>query len=108
MSSNTKKTKKSTSKEINNAVLKKKIEKLEELLGYNEAVLEEIYETQEAMFPIFADLVKLISRLYKEMKIDDDELKNCIGRLKDAFIEDNELLFNKYLKDNDDFSVAYT
>jgi len=88
--------------------LKKKIEELEEMLRYNEAVLEELYETQESMFPIFADLVKLISRLYKEMKIEDEELKGCINRLKETFMDDNENILRKYFKDNDDFTVAYT
>ena len=88
--------------------LKKKLEELEEALRYNEAMLEELYETQESMFPIFADLVKLISRLYKEMKIEDEELKGCINRLKETFMDENENILRKYFKDNDDFTVAYT
>ncbi len=88
--------------------LKKRIEELEEALRYNEAMLEEVYEMQESMFPIFADLVKLISRLYKEMKIEDEELKGCINRLKETFMDENENLLRKYLKDDDDFTVAYT
>ncbi len=88
--------------------MKKKIEEIEEVLRYNEAMLEEIYETQESMFPIFADLVKLISRLYKEMKIEDEELKGCINRLKETFVDENENLLKKYFKDDDDFTIAYT
>ncbi len=88
--------------------LKKKLEELEEALRYNEAMLEEIYETQESLFPIFADLVKLISRLYKEMKIEDEELKGCINRLKETFMDESENVLKKYFKDNDDFTVAYT
>ncbi len=88
--------------------LKKKLEELEEALRYNEAMLEEIYETQESLFPIFADLVKLISRLYKEMKIEDEELKGCINRLKETFMDESENVLKKYFRDNDDFTVAYT
>ena len=88
--------------------LKKRIEELEEIIRYNEAMLEEIYETQESMFPIFADLVKLISRLYKEMKIEDEELKGCINRLKETFMDENENILRKYFKDYDDFTIAYT
>jgi len=88
--------------------LKKRIEELEEIIRYNEAMLEEIYETQESMFPIFADLVKLISRLYKEMKIEDEELKGCINRLKETFMDENENILRKYFKDDDDFTIAYT
>ena len=89
-------------------VLKKKIEELEDIIRYYDAMIEEIYETQEAMFPIFVDLVKLISRLYKEVKIEDDEMKNRINRLEETFTEKNENILKKYLKDNDDFTVAYT
>jgi hypothetical protein len=99
---------KRSSKKQKEDVLQQKIEELEQTLRYNEALLEEVYEMQDAMFPIFADLVKLISRLYKEMKIDDDELKHCIGRLKDTFVDENEHLLRKYLADNDDFTIAYT
>jgi len=88
--------------------IRKKIEELEQIIRYNEAMTEEIYETQEALFPIFADLVKLISRLYKEMKIEDEEIKSCIGRLKDTFMDENENILKKYFKDNDDFNIAYT
>ncbi|MCD6448163.1 MAG: hypothetical protein J7L58_03860 [Thermoplasmata archaeon] len=88
--------------------LKKKLEELEEALRYNEAMLEEIYETQESLFPIFADLVKLISRLYKEMKIEDEELKGCINRLKETFMDESENVLKKYFRDNDDFTIAYT
>ncbi|MEM1514403.1 MAG: hypothetical protein QXW78_01495 [Candidatus Thermoplasmatota archaeon] len=86
--------------------MRKKLEDLEEVLRYNEAILEEIYETQESMFSIFADLVKLISRLYQEMKIDDKELKLCMNRLRETFI-DEEHLIEKEIKNND-FSIAYT
>ncbi len=88
--------------------IRKRIEELEEMIRYNEAMLEEIYETQESMFPIFADLVKLISRLFKEMKIEDEELKGCMNRLKETFMDENENLLRKYFKDDDDFTVAYT
>jgi len=84
------------------------LEELEEALRYNEAMLEEIYETQESLFPIFADLVKLISRLYKEMKIEDEELKGCINRLKETFMDESENVLKKYFRDNDDFTIAYT
>jgi len=89
-------------------ILKKKIEELEDIIRYYDAMIEEIYETQEAMFPIFVDLVKLISRLYKEVKIEDDEMKNRINRLEETFTEKNENILKKYLKDNDDFTIAYT
>jgi len=89
-------------------VLKKKIEELEEIIRYYDAMIEEIYETQEAMFPIFVDLVKLISRIYKEVNIEDDELKSCIHRLEETFTDKNDNILKKYLKDNDDFTVAYT
>lgn len=89
--------------------IKQRLEDLEEFLRYNEAMLEEIYETQESMFPIFADLVKLISRIYKEMKIEDEELRGCMNRLKETFIDEGENIIKKYLnKNNDDFNVAYT
>lgn len=88
--------------------IKQRLEEIEEFLRYNEAMLEEIYETQESLFPVFADLVKLISRIYQEMKIDDEELKLCMNRLKETFIDENENLLKKYLKDGDDFNVAYT
>ncbi|MCD6480894.1 MAG: hypothetical protein J7L31_01285 [Thermoplasmata archaeon] len=88
--------------------LRKKIEELEDIIRYYDAMIEEIYETQEAMFPIFVDLVKLISRLYKEVKIEDDEMKNRINRLEETFTEKSENILKKYLKDNDDFTVAYT
>jgi len=88
----------------------KRLEEIEEALRYNEALLEEIYETQDSLFPIFADLVKLISRIYNEMGIKDDELKGCITRLRDTFIDDEDEFLQKYFggesgkKDN----IAYT
>jgi len=88
--------------------MKKKLQELEEVLRYNEAILEEIYETQESMFSIFADLVKLISRMYQEMKIDDKELKSCMNRLRETFIEEGEDFIKKEINKNNDFSVAYT
>ncbi|KAA0011606.1 MAG: hypothetical protein FE041_04185 [Thermoplasmata archaeon] len=89
--------------------IKQRLEEIEEALRYNEAMLEEIYETQESMFPIFVDVVKLINRLYKELKIDDDELKGCMNRLKETFIDEGGDVIKKYLsKNNDDFSIAYT
>jgi len=91
--------------------IKKRLEEIEEAIRYNEALLEEIYETQDALFPIFADLVKLISRIYTEMGIKDDELKGCITRLRETFIDDEDEILHKYCvgeegkKDN---SIAYT
>ena len=88
--------------------LKEKIEEFEKIIRYNEAMLEEIYETQESMFPVFADLVKLISRLYKEMKIEEEDLKGCIVRLRETFVDEHENILKKYFRDNEDFTVAYT
>ncbi|OYT62191.1 hypothetical protein B6U81_01395 [Thermoplasmatales archaeon ex4484_30] len=91
--------------------IKKRLEEIEEAIRYNEALLEEIYETQDALFPIFADLVKLISRIYTEIGIKDDELKGCITRLRETFIDDEDEILHKYFggeegkKDN---SIAYT
>ncbi|MCD6513208.1 MAG: hypothetical protein J7K61_06375 [Thermoplasmata archaeon] len=87
--------------------LQQRIQELEDELRYNEAMIEELYEKQEALFPVFADLIKLISRIYKEMKIEDEDVKNCINRLRDTFNEDN--ILKKYaMRDDEDFSVAYT
>ncbi len=89
----------------------KRLEEIEEAIQYNEALLEEIYETQESLFPVFADLVKLISRIYNEMNIRDKELKGCITRLRDTFI-DREEIIQKYLGEGEerksDTSIAYT
>ncbi len=91
---------------------KEKLEKLEEAIRYNEAMLEELYEKQEALFPVFADLIKIISKLYKEMKIEDEDVKSRINRLKDTFDseEESEIIKKYSLRENDsdDFSVAYT
>ncbi|RLF44762.1 MAG: hypothetical protein DRN29_07875 [Thermoplasmata archaeon] len=90
--------------------IKNRLKEIEEALQYNEALLEEIYETQESLFPIFADLVKLISRIYSEIGIKDDELKGCITRLRDTFIDDEEIL-QKYLGEGErksDANIAYT
>lgn len=87
--------------------LQQRIQELEDEIRYSEAMIEELYEKQEALFPVFADLIKLISRIYKEMKIEDDDVKNCINRLRDTFSEDN--ILKKYaMRDDEDFSVAYT
>ena len=86
-------------------MLKEKLEELEEAIRYNEAMLEELYEKQESLFPVFADLVKIISKLYNEMEIDDEDVKNRINRLKDAF---NENIMKKYAMGDDDFGIAYT
>ncbi len=86
-------------------MLKEKLEELEEAIRYNEAMLEELYEKQESLFPVFADLVKIISKLYNEMKIEDEDVKNRINRLKDAF---NENIMKKYAMNEDDFGIAYT
>ncbi len=94
-------TKKARKKDL----LKEKLEELEEAIRYNEAMLEELYEKQESLFPIFADLVKIISKLYNEMKIEDEDVKNRINRLKDAF---DENIMKKYAMGDDDFSIAYT
>ncbi len=89
----------------------KRLEEIEEAIQYNEALLEEIYETQESLFPVFADLVKLISRIYNEMNIRDKELKGCITRLRDTFI-DREEIIQKYLGEGEerksDTNIAYT
>ncbi len=94
-------TKKARKKDL----LKEKLEELEEAIRYNDAMLEELYEKQESLFPIFADLVKIISKLYNEMKIEDEDVKNRINRLKDAF---DENIMKKYAMGDDDFSIAYT
>ena len=94
-------TKKARKKDL----LKEKLEELEEAIRYNEAMLEELYEKQESLFPIFADLVKIISKLYNELKIEDEDVKNRINRLKDAF---DENIMKKYAMGDDDFSIAYT
>ena len=108
MSGTITKEKSSNIKKLKKNALKRKIDELEQVIRYNEAMLEEIYETQESIFPIFVDLVKLISRLYKEMKIEDDELRNCMVRLKETFADENENILKKYYRDNEDFSIAYT
>ncbi|KAA0003752.1 MAG: hypothetical protein FE048_00860 [Thermoplasmata archaeon] len=92
--------------------IKHRLEEIEEALQYNEALLEEIYETQESLFPIFADLVKLISRIYNEMGIKDDELKGCITRLRDTFIDEEDEILQKYFSGGEggkkDSNIAYT
>ena len=89
----------------------KKIKELEEEIRYNEAMLEEVYETQEALFPIFADLVKLISKIYEEMHIQDSEFKKRITRLMETFV-DREDIMEKYNSDNEkiesESGMAYT
>ena len=89
----------------------RRLEEIEEAIQHNEALLEEIYETQESLFPVFADLVKLISRIYNEMDIRDKELKGCINRLRDTFINGEEII-QKYIGEGkggkSDTDVAYT
>ena len=85
--------------------MKEKLEELEEAIRYNEAIIEELYEKQESLFPIFADLIKILSKLYNEIGVEDEDVKNRINRLKDAF---NENIMKKYSMGDDDFSVAYT
>lgn len=92
--------------------IKNRLEEIEKALQYNEALLEEIYETQESLFPIFADVVKLISRIYNEIGIRDKELKGCITRLRDTFIKRDGDILQKYLGEEkferDDTNIAYT
>ncbi len=80
--------------------ISRKIKELEDEIRYNEAMLEEIYETQEALVPIFSDLVKLISRIYKEMDIHDSEFKKRITRLKETFVDKNDII-EKYYSDDE-------
>ena len=42
------------------------------------------------------------------MKIEDDELRNCMVRLRETFSDENENILKKYYRDNEDFSIAYT
>ncbi len=88
-----------------------KMEKLESKLRYQEAVLEEMYNAQQSLFPVFVDLVKLISRMYEEMDIEDKDVQRRISRLEDLFVE-REAIAQKYGLDSDhetgDHGLAYT
>ncbi len=88
-----------------------KVEELESKLRYQEAVLEEMYSAQQSLFPIFVDLVKLISRMYKEMDIEDEDVQRRISRLEELFVE-REAIAQKYGLDSDhetgDHGMAYT
>ncbi len=89
----------------------RKMEELESKLRYQEAVLEEMYRAQQSLFPVFVDLVKLISRMYKEMDIEDEDVQRRISRLEDLFVE-RESIAKKYGLDSDhetgDHGMAYT
>jgi len=90
---------------------KDKIKELEDEIRYTEAMLEEVYEAQESLVPIFADLVKLISRIYEEMNIRDSEFKKRITRLKETFVDKDDLI-EKYYSDDEriesESGIAYT
>lgn len=91
--------------------MNKKMEELENRLRYQEAVLEEMYNAQQSLFPVFVDLVKLISRMYDEMDIEDKDVQRRISRLEDLFV-DREAIAQKYGLDSDhetgDYGMAYT
>jgi uncharacterized coiled-coil protein SlyX len=91
--------------------MNKKMEELENKLRYQEAVLEEMYNAQQSLFPVFVDLVKLISRMYDEMDIEDKDIQRRISRLEDLFV-DREAIAQKYGLDSDhetgDHGMAYT
>ena len=91
--------------------MNKKMEELENKLRYQEAVLEEMYNAQQSLFPVFVDLVKLISRMYDEMDIEDKDVQRRISRLEDLFV-DREAIAQKYGLDGDhetgDYGMAYT
>lgn len=90
---------------------KDRIKELEDEIRYTEAMLEEIYEAQESLVPIFADLVKLISRIYEEMGIRDSEFKKRITRLKETFVDKDDIM-EKYYSDDEriesESGIAYT
>ncbi|HHH77759.1 MAG: hypothetical protein J7L93_00900 [Thermoplasmata archaeon] len=90
---------------------KDRIKELEDEIRYTEAMLEEVYEAQESLVPIFADLVKLISRIYEEMNIRDSEFKKRIARLKETFVDKDDLM-EKYYSDDEriesESGMAYT
>jgi len=90
---------------------KDRIKELEDEIRYTEAMLEEIYEAQESLVPIFADLVKLISRIYDEMDIRDSEFKKRITRLKETFVDKDDIM-EKYYSDDEriesENGIAYT
>ncbi|MDD3493265.1 MAG: hypothetical protein PHZ19_07225 [Candidatus Thermoplasmatota archaeon] len=91
--------------------LYKKIKDLEDKLHYTEAMLEEIYEAQQALFPIFVDLVQLISKMYEEMDIRDREIKKRMTRLRETFLETDNLIDKYYLDDEyggGEHNIAYT
>ena len=88
-----------------------KIKNLEDKLHYTEAMLEDIYEAQQALFPIFVDLVQLISKMYEKMEISDREIKKRMSRLRDTFLETDQLIEKYYLDDeyvSGEHNIAYT
>jgi len=89
----------------------KKMEELENKLRYQEALLEEMYNAQQSLFPVFVDLVKLISRMYEEIDIEDKDVQRRISRLEDLFV-DREAIAQKYGLDSEhetgDHGMAYT
>ena len=90
--------------------IKLRLEEIEEGIQYNEALLEEIFETQESLFPIFADLIRLISSIYTKMGIKDNEIEKSITRLRDAFVEEENTSFHGHLAERGqkDIYIAYT
>ena len=91
--------------------LYEKIKDLQEQLHYTEAMLEEIYEAQQALFPIFVDLVQLISKMYEEMDIRDREIKKRMIRLRETFLETDSLIDKYYIDDEyggGEHNIAYT
>ncbi|MFO8133198.1 MAG: hypothetical protein R6U10_04610 [Thermoplasmatota archaeon] len=89
----------------------RKMEELENRLRYQEALLEEMYNAQQSLFPVFVDLVKLISRMYEEIDVEDRDVQRRISRLEDLFV-DREAIAQKYGLDGDhetgDHGMAYT
>ena len=88
-----------------------KIKDLEDKLRYMEAMLEEIYESQQALFPVFVDLVQLISKMYGELEISDREIKKRLTHLREIFLETDHLIGKYYLDDehgSGEHSIAYT
>ncbi len=89
----------------------RKMEELENKLRYQEALLEEMYNAQQSLFPVFVDLVKLISRMYEEIDIEDKDVQRRISRLEDLFV-DREAIAQKYGLDSEhetgDHGMAYT
>ena len=87
------------------------IKDLDDTLRYMEAMLEEIYESHQALFPVFVDLVQLISKMYGELEISDREIKKRLTHLREIFLETDHLIGKYYLDDEHsigEHSIAYT